>query len=141
MVSIHSYFSVAVFAYTANDFPLVHINQPFLKVPSSSRGSNLTSSRGMTCCRLYFMLLITILPYTNKSLNKKNILGFGFFLQAFVRTPSASRTRPEKNNMISRIFSIGKRPGIPSACPEEPKHSSTARIRVVFPSKLTVANS
>ena len=53
MCAIHSCFSVAVAAYTANDFPFVHINHPFLYWASSSRDCNFTSSNGIICCLLY----------------------------------------------------------------------------------------
>ena len=48
MWAIHSCFSVAVAAYTANDFPRVQISQPFLNGPSSSRDCSFTSWRGQT---------------------------------------------------------------------------------------------
>lgn len=41
-----------------------------------------------------FFLFISIFPYTRMSLNKKNCLGFGFFRQIFVSTPSPTKTRP-----------------------------------------------
>lgn len=41
-----------------------------------------------------FFLFISIFPYTRMSLNKKNCLGFGFFRQIFVSTPSPTNTRP-----------------------------------------------
>ena len=103
MCAIHSCFSVAVAANTAKDFPLkvervkvdeveeveevkeveeveeqcghlVQMSQPFLNCPSSSRDLSLTSSRGIRCCLLYFFLLITMFPYTSRSLNRKNCL-------------------------------------------------------------------
>ena len=40
--AIHSCFSVAVAAYTANDLPRVQISQPFLNWPSSSMDFSFT---------------------------------------------------------------------------------------------------
>jgi len=74
MCAIHSCFSVAVAANTAKDLPLVHRSHPFLNWPSSSNDFNLTSSRGIKCCLLYFFLLITMFPYTSRSLKRKNCL-------------------------------------------------------------------
>lgn len=60
----------------------------------SSSPCNCTSSNGIMCCLLYFFLLITILPYTRMSLNRKNCLAFGRLRHIFVKTPSPTSTRP-----------------------------------------------
>lgn len=62
--------------------------------PLSSSPCNCTSSNGIMCCLLYFFLLITMLPYTRISLNKKNCLAFGRLRHIFVSTPSPTKTRP-----------------------------------------------
>lgn len=81
--------------------------------PSSFNDSNLTSSRGMTCCLLYFFLLMTMLPYTRMSLNRKNWRALGFLRHIFVRTPSPTRTRPcsakgwnESKNEIYTLMNV-----------------------------------
>lgn len=62
--------------------------------PLSSSPCNCTSSNGIMCCLLYFFLLITMLPYTRISLNKKNCLAFGRLRHILVSTPSPTKTRP-----------------------------------------------
>ena len=73
------------------------------------------------CCLLYFFLLRIMFPYTRRSLNRKNCLGLGFFLQALVRTPSPTRTRP----------------GTFKGWPEAPKQPSTSAILRAFASLFT----
>lgn len=116
--AIHSCFSVLVAAYTANDLVAVRMSHPFrysnmelsneflfsiwiwmrlvycYSRPLSSSPCNCTSSNGIMCCLLYFFLLITMLPYTRISLNRKNCLAFGRLRHIFVRTPSPTKTRP-----------------------------------------------
>lgn len=62
--------------------------------PVSSSPCSCTSSNGIMCCLLYFFLLITMLPYTSISLNRKNCLAFGRLRHIFVKTPSPTSTRP-----------------------------------------------
>ena len=77
MCAIHSCFSVAVAAYTANDFPFVHINHPFLYWASSSRDCNFTSSNGIICCLLYLKYVKSYLNTTKLSyISRKMKLSF-----------------------------------------------------------------
>lgn len=66
--------------------------------PLSSSPCNCNSSNGIICCLLYFFLLITMLPYTRISLNKKNCRAFARLRHIFVRTPSPTKTRPTTFN-------------------------------------------
>ena len=74
----HQHFIFTMLPNTASEVHLVHRSQPFLNCPSSSKDFNLTSSRGIKCCKmrgrfwvykvknvtclLYFFLLITMFP-------------------------------------------------------------------------------
>lgn len=160
MWAIHSCFSVAVAAYTANDFPRVQISQPFLNWPSSSRDCSFTSwgdklgnhsvcssgfllptSSGMMCCVVYFFLLMMMFPYTSTSLNRKNCRGFGFFLQALVSTPSPTRTRPDEGHQLLAPKTPGlslSSPGTARGWPADPKHCSTSAILRAFAVEFTV---
>lgn len=87
----------------------------------SSSPCNETSSRGIMCCLLYFFLPITIFPYTNMSLKRKNWRGFGLLRHILVSTPSPTNTLP----------------GIKSCSPELPKQLSTICILRAFASLFT----
>ncbi|KAG7272006.1 LOW QUALITY PROTEIN: hypothetical protein CRUP_012026 [Coryphaenoides rupestris] len=117
---IHSDFSVAVAAYTANDLVGVLSSQPLRRSPSSGTVSMVTLSRGMMCCLLYFFFCSTMLPYTRMSLNRKNCRALGFLRHSLVRTPSPISTRP----------------GMASGWPAAPKQPSTTPIRLELASLL-----
>eukprot|EP00091_Calanus_sinicus_P012606 TRINITY_DN28279_c0_g1_i1.p1 TRINITY_DN28279_c0_g1~~TRINITY_DN28279_c0_g1_i1.p1 ORF type:complete len:172 (-),score=21.01 TRINITY_DN28279_c0_g1_i1:69-584(-) len=121
--AIHSCFSVAVAAYTAKDFPLGTDQPPILELSVILQGFQLDFLQWYYVLVLYFFLLMMMLPYTSRSLKRKNCLGLTFFLQAFVRTPSPTRTLP----------------GTPSGWPADPKHPSTSPILLAFASELTAA--
>lgn len=110
---IHSFLSVREAAETTKDFFEVLIIQRFFICKVSGSVSKVTSSRGMMCWELYFLLLITMLPYTRMSLNRKNMRGFGFLRHSLVKIPSPKRTLP----------------GTARGCPEAPKQFSTAAMR------------
>lgn len=135
--------------------------------PLSSSPCSCTSSNGIICCLLYFFLLITMLPYTRMSLNRKNCLAFGRLRHIFVSTPSPTKTRPttfngckySKSNQIKnsnrhilnfnifnwffrwnsiwRRFKEQSNCFPPLTCPELPKQLSTILIRRAFASLFT----
>ena len=114
----------------ASKVHLVHRSQPFLNCPSSSKDFNLTSSRGIKCCkrlgRFDVFKKLNIAPvcctfscwsqcfhrqadhwrgriacfqqfwraFPRHKTHTFLYLGFGFFLHAFVKTPSPTKTRP-----------------------------------------------